>query len=234
VFARSLQAADHYIAISGSVAEALQTQLGIAADRITVVHHGVNPIFFSPRRTYTEAEKDIDLLFVSNIAHRKNILPLLKAVERLSRLGRPARLVIIGRILEEEPEVLRKLQDLLERGLVIMRSGLSEDELADTYARAKLFISSSLDEGFGMPALEAMATGTPVVLSAIPVYQEIAGDHAVFFDPLAPEDLFEAIDALLGDPDHRQRLAARNKHHSERFSWDQCAQRTFAVYERLL
>lgn len=234
VYERSLRAAHHYIAISTSVARALQSQLDIADDRITVVHHGVNPVFFRQQRVYTDAEKDIDLLFVSNILHRKNIMPLLEAVERLSRLGRPAKLTIVGRILEEEPPVLAKLQALQEQKLVEMRSGLSEDELADTYARARLFISCSLEEGFGMPALEAMATGLPVALSAIPVYREIAGDHAVFFNPRAGDDLFAVVDSLLGNAGRRQRIAERNRAYSQQFSWDRCAERTLAVYERLL
>lgn len=234
VYLQSLRAADHYIAISGSVARALQAQLDIPAERITVVHHGVNPLFFEQRRVYSEAEKDIDLLFVSNIMHRKNLAPLLATVERLSRLGRPARLVIIGRILEEEAPVLAQLEALRQRGLVELRSGLSEDELADTYARARVFISCSLEEGFGMPALEAMATGLPVALSAIPVYREIAGDHAVFFDPRSEDELFRVVDTLLGDAGRRQRIAAQNRAYSRQFSWDQCAERTLAVYERLL
>ena len=139
-----------------------------------------------------------------------------------------------GRILEEEPPVLAKLQALQEQGLVEMRSGLSEDELADTYARARLFISCSLEEGFGMPALEAMATGLPVALSAIPVYREIAGEHAVFFNPRAGDDLFAVVDSLLGNAERRRRIAERNRAYSQQFSWDQCAERTLAVYERLL
>jgi glycosyltransferase involved in cell wall biosynthesis len=233
LFLRGLRAADHYIAISGRVADALRERLSIADERISVIHHGINPLF-AAQPLAIDADKAIDILFVSNIAHRKNVMPLLCAVERLWADGRMVRLVIVGRVLEEEAPVLAKLRELEHSGALVLCSGLSEQELAQTYAKSRIFVSSSLAEGFGMPVLEAMATGLPLVLSDIPIYREIADGYATFFDPADDEALARQLAALLQDAPRRDAEALRNRRRSEQFSWRRCAEATMAVYERLV
>jgi glycosyltransferase involved in cell wall biosynthesis len=233
LFLRGLRAADHYIAISGRVADALRGHLGIADERISVIHHGINPLF-PAQPLPVDADKTIDILFVSNIAHRKNVMPLLRAVERLRAGGRMVRLVIVGRVLEEEAPVLDKLRELERSGALALCSGLSEQALAETYAKSRVFVSSSLAEGFGMPVLEAMATGLPLVLSDIPVYREIADGYATFFDPADDAALAQQLDALLRDAPRRGAEALRNRRRGDQFSWRQCAEATMAVYARLV
>jgi glycosyltransferase involved in cell wall biosynthesis len=99
---------------------------------------------------------------------------------------------------------------------------------------AAIFVVPSLVEGFGLPALEAMALGTPLIVSDTPALREVTGDAALAFDPFSDAALASAIATLLDDDGLRAELAARGRRRARAFEWSRCAEQTLAVYDRVL
>ena len=106
---------------------------------------------------------------------------------------------------------------------------IPREELMKLYARAQAFVYPSTFEGFGMPVLEAMAAGIPVACSDIPPLREVAGDAALFFDPLDETALAAALDRIMADDELRKRLAAGGPDHARPFTWQRTAEKTLAV-----
>jgi len=107
-------------------------------------------------------------------------------------------------------------------------------ELVDLYTGADLFVYPSLYEGFGIPMLEAMACGTPVLASSVTSLPEVGGDAALYFDPRSQSDLSSALLRLIHNPELRDALAEKGAHRARRFSWEKTASQTVAIYRKLL
>jgi glycosyltransferase involved in cell wall biosynthesis len=179
--------------------------LGISAEKIRVAHPGVDP-------TYTAAGDAADLggtylLTVATLEPRKNLETLL-AAHRI--LGGEPRLAVVG------AAGWGRRPDLSGQGIVPL-GYVSDEELARLYRGAAAFVYPSRFEGFGIPIVEAMASGVPVVSSAHPSMDEASGNAAVRADPDDPEALADAIRRALAD---RPALVARGVDHARRFSWD--------------
>ncbi len=116
------------------------------------------------------------------------------------------------------------------RSRIVNRERLSDAQLAAEYAGARCFIFPSLLEGFGLPILEAQANRCPLVCSDIPVFREVAGEAAIFFDPRLGESLARVV-AAASETEARHRLVEAGNENYRRFSWDRAAQQTLSVYE---
>jgi glycosyltransferase involved in cell wall biosynthesis len=103
------------------------------------------------------------------------------------------------------------------------------EELYSLYARARAFVYPSMFEGFGMPVLEAMAAGIPVACSDIPPLREVAGDAALYFDPLNEDAIASAIERVMTDASLRERLATAGRERARPFTWERCAEQTLKV-----
>lgn len=217
--------ADRIITVSGFTARQVETLLGIEPQRIRVVHHGVRrfPVYHLTR------EKVI--LNVGAIQARKNIGRLVKAFEAV-----PAdwRLVLAGSYGFGSEKILRTIQDSPTRDRVLITGYVSPAELARWYARASVFAFPSLDEGFGMPVLEAMTAGVPVISSNRSALSEVCGDAALLISPENSEELGGVLKRLTGDEDLRASLIARGKIRAAQFTWQKAAQETWAVYSELV
>jgi len=159
--------------------------LGVEEERVSVVPCGAD--LPEPSET-TETPTDY-LLTVATLEPRKN-LPRLVAAYRASGLSSQLDLVVVG----------RSAWGSRVPGDVTLLSGLSDQELADYYAGARAVILPSLYEGFGLPIIEALRFGTPVACSDIPVFHEVAGPHAVFFDPLSVDDIAYTLNVVANSP----------------------------------
>ncbi|TFD53390.1 glycosyltransferase family 1 protein [Cryobacterium sp. Hh11] len=171
------------------------------------------------------------LLAVGNRMPHKNFSTLLEALALLPEHARP-RLVITG---SHGDDPLTPLVDQL--GLqqwVSLRGWLTADELDALYAESALFVFPTLFEGFGLPVLEAMAHGCPVLCSDIPVLHEVAGNAAVYVDSHDAAQLAHVIGGLLGSPEELSRLAAAGLERATEFTWDRTAQQTLASFQRVL
>jgi len=110
---------------------------------------------------------------------------------------------------------------------------VTDDDLSDLYRGASLCVVPSLHEGFGLPVLEALACGTPLACSSIPVFEEVAGDAAAYFDPLDPGAIARVMTALLEDPARAATLRERGLARARAFTWSETARKTIEVYRRL-
>ena len=177
------------------------------------------------------AIEDDFLLFVGTLEPRKNLLTLLKALEQIVRKTslRP-QLVIAGGEgwLMDETFSFIKHSGIGDR--LRLTGYLDDDELCALYSTCRIFIYPSLYEGFGLPPLEAMACGAPVIAGRVPALQEVLGSAARLVDPLNVEALAGSMVELIENDEERRRLASNGPKHAAKFSWEETARRTLNVY----
>jgi glycosyltransferase involved in cell wall biosynthesis len=214
VVPRAARRADHVLAVSARTKRDALELYGLPEAKVTVAPHGVDPAFSA---TAGGRRGDGYLLFVGAIQARKD--PLV-AAEAARAVGLP--LVVAGP--EKEPALARELR---ARG-ADLRGWVGKDELAALYRGAAALVWPSRYEGFGLPVLEAMASGTPVVLSADPALREVAGDAAVYAES---GDFAAAVRRALAEGAER---AAAGIERARRFSWAETARRTADVYRKVL
>jgi glycosyltransferase involved in cell wall biosynthesis len=212
VVPRSARKADHVIAVSDRTKDDLIDLYDVQEERITVIPHGVDPAF-TPGGGDTEGY----LLFVGAVQRRKDPRAALEAAKELRM-----QLVIVG------PEKEATLASELRRLGADVRGYVEKSELAWLYRGAAALVVPSRYEGFGLPVLEAMASGTPVVAAPDPALVEVAGDAAVYADQ---GDLSGAILHAL---DRRRELREAGILRASRFTWAEAARRTVEVYRELL
>lgn len=173
------------------------------------------------------------LLSVSTLEPRKNYQRLLEAFAALRARGRDVRQVIVGRPGWLYGPIFERWRELKLEGAALFLSSVGDEDLAALYRQAELTVYPSIYEGFGLPALEALASGSPLACSGNSSLPEVTGDAGVFFDPWDVEDMTETIDALLLDPNRRHELAARGPIQAQKFSWFRAATETNALYHHV-
>ena len=226
---RAILAADKVICISEAVRSDVINMYGLPPGRVVAI-----PLAYGDRfRVLTREQIDPDfrvdkpfLLYVGRREHYKNFKRLLRAYAAWPRRKEIA-LLVVGDAWSQEEQ-----RQIHAEGLgphLIHRSGISDEELCALYNQAVAFVYPSLSEGFGIPLLEAMACGCPVVASRIPVFVEVAGDAPYYFDPLNEGELHAALEAACFSGKSRNRrddiLSA--------YSWDRNAQATLKIYQEL-
>jgi glycosyltransferase involved in cell wall biosynthesis len=212
---------DLIIAVSQFTALQVEQLLGVERSRIRVVHHGV--------RVPEGASKREDLvLSVGAIQRRKNIARLVKAFELLPdswRLALAGAADGFG-----AAEQLRSVEESPARSRIDVLGYVTTEQLEGLYRRAGIFAFPSLDEGFGMPILEAMAHGIPVLTSNCSAMPEVAGDAAVLVDPL---EIGDALARLALDESLRDELSLRGLERARAFTWESAVQKAWSVYDEL-
>jgi glycosyltransferase involved in cell wall biosynthesis len=217
--------ADAIIAVSAFTARQVVELLGVAPSRVHVVHHGVRRL-----PAPTMARENV-VLNVGAIQTRKNIAGLVEAFETLDDSWR---LVLAGSFGHGAESIQARIERSPARSRITVAGYVSAQELAQWYARASIFAFPSLDEGFGIPVLEAMAAGIPVVTSTSSALPEVAGNAALLVDPRDTGALAEALQRLAQDLDLRQDLVRLGVERVREFSWDRAVTKTWTVYEKLL
>lgn len=195
-------------------------------ERIVVIPHGVNPEFFTLDRSKTEPY----LLCVSTLHVHKNIERLVRAY---ASKPRAEKLVLAGLRGFRTPEIEALIAELGVGDRVTIPGWLPRAELMQLYARAHAFIYPSTFEGFGMPILEAMAAAIPVACSDIPVLREVAGEAALFFDPLEEGAIAAGLDRITADVELRSKLATAGPERARPFTWQKTAEKTLAALTKL-
>ncbi|MGD0666207.1 MAG: glycosyltransferase family 1 protein [Bryobacteraceae bacterium] len=217
--------ADAIITVSESTRRQVVALLGVPEARVRVVHHGAR------RLDFPSAPREPVILHVGALQARKNIVRLVEAFEALDESWR---LVLAGAAGFGAAEILERIARSPARSRISMPGYITPAELAGWYARATVFAFPSLDEGFGMPLLEAMAAGTPVVTSNRSALPEVAGDAALLVDPEDTAALASALRQLTGDAELRKELAHRGKARVQDFTWGKAVRETWDVYRDLL
>ena len=235
----SLAAADGILAISEFTRRSILDRFPVPEEKIAVAPLGLNPLLAvdvpsavleKTRRKYGLPERFI--LFVGAVERRKNLVNLLEALALVRRTGDPIELVLAGREGEASAEVGAAVERLGLGSAVRTLGYLPDTEVRDLYRLARLFVFPSLCEGFGLPLLEAMASGLPSAVSRAGALPEVGGDAAAYFDPEDPGDIARVIMELLGDESRRRELADKGRRRASDFSWAETARRTLAFYER--
>jgi glycosyltransferase involved in cell wall biosynthesis len=174
------------------------------------------------------------ILYVGSIAARKNLPRLLEAYARLRNWSSNWRLVIAGTRGWKSSPVYETVERLELAGCVHFTGYVEEEDLPALYNGADLFVFPSLYEGFGLPVLEAMACGAPVVTSNTSSLPEVAGDATLLADPEDVEAITEAMRRVLADRALAKELQAKGLERAEQFTWERTARETIAVYEKVL
>ena len=213
---------DKLIAVSEATRADLLHYYRVPEQRVTVIHHGVDPRFFSLNRSHTEPY----LLCVSTLHPHKNLERLIRA---FARRERPERLLLAGVRGFHAQTIEALILNLELKDRVEIKGWLPREELLHLYERAQAFIYPSTFEGFGMPVLEALAAGIPVACSNIPPIKEVAGDAALFFDPLDEEAIARAVDQILNDQPLRASLAKAGPERARPFTWRRTAEQTLQL-----
>lgn len=236
----TLARAQQVIAVSESTRDTIAEAFKCPLTKITVTPEAADERFFrpaEPERISRIAKKyGIEgeyVLTVGTLEPRKNLKTLLLAFAALRRKV-DEQLVVVGGhgwLFEETEQLLHKL-GLGDR--VVLTGYVPDDELPALYAGAKAFAFPSHYEGFGIPLLEAMASGTPVVTSNTSSMPEVGGTAALYFDPDDEKGMRLAIERVLGDEKLRERLVEAGHERAKQFSWERTAQKTLGVYYRAL
>jgi glycosyltransferase involved in cell wall biosynthesis len=238
-FARIRRQADMVIVPSAAAAEDVVRYLRVDRERIKVIPMGCDARFqpigdAAPaprlRRRYGLPERYI--LFVGTLEPRKNLKTLLQAFALLldEKPQDDPKLVVAGGKGWGHVGMLETTQALGLRDHVLFTGFVDDDDLPGLYRGASLFVYPSLYEGFGLPVLEAMACGVPVITSNRSSLPEVAGDAALLVDPSQPEALAAAMASILNDGELRQALRSKGLIRAQEFTWDAVAQKTLAVY----
>jgi glycosyltransferase involved in cell wall biosynthesis len=174
------------------------------------------------------------LLSVGALQPRKNLEAALRAFERLVRDGAEHRLVLAGGRGWSEAGLLRAAESSPAASRIVMTGRVADDDLIDLYRGADCFVFPSRYEGFGLPPLEAMACGAPVVCSDRTSLPEVVGDAALLVDPDDEQAIEGALAEVISSPQRRSELSARGRERAGLFTWSRCADLTCAAYERAL
>jgi glycosyltransferase involved in cell wall biosynthesis len=216
-----LNAADRIIAPSQDTADDLNALLHVPAGKIRVVPNGVDAHFFG-RPLSAPVETAPYVLFVGTPEPRKNLARLVSAMIILRERGFSEKLVVVG---------AGGWGDGIPAGPGIHTTGrVTDEELHTLYANATCLALPSLHEGFGLPALEAMAAGTPVVAGRSGALPEVTGGAAVLVDPQSATAIAEGIERAVAE---RATLVTRGRSRAKDFSWDRAAALTAEVYREL-
>lgn len=226
-------AADHVVTVSNFTAGEIERRLGVPRDRISICPIG------APDWTAREAEAEQGyVLFFGTLEPRKNVGALLDAFSALVA-ERPTlpRLVLAGRPAEGSAAWLERARTAPLAGHVELRGYVAPKDRRALIAGAQVLVMPSFMEGFGIPALEAMTLGVPVIVSNRGALPEVVGDAGLVFDPDDPEALRRALERVLDGSHLRRELSARGVERAKAYSWDRTAERTreawhLAVAER--
>jgi alpha-1,3-rhamnosyl/mannosyltransferase len=233
--------ADLVIVTSQAAVPEIVEHYRVSIDRIRVVPLGIDPGWFvrpapADIRAVLAARglSEGYFLSVGTLQPRKNYEALLRAYDRLPPSIRSDRqLVIVGKYGWGAEALRAELVERRRDGRCVWLDYEDDAALRALYAGAGAFVFPTWSEGFGLPALEALAAGLPVVASDLPVLREVVGDNAIFVDPDTPGALVEAMQAAAESAPAQARVEARRAQ-ARRFSWAACATQTAAVYRELL
>jgi glycosyltransferase involved in cell wall biosynthesis len=237
---RAFKVADHLVAVSEHSRQDVLQAYQVDVSRITAIHEPVNPLFC--RQRIGKDKKFLDqhslepgyILSVGALDRRKNLAGLLDAYSLLIRDGLAPPLVVVGGASGDGFDLAGELHARALGSQVRVLGRVSDEVLSALYSSAGLLAFPSLYEGFGLPVVEAMAAGAPVVTSRVSSLPEIAGDAAILVDPLKAEELAHAMRRLLDDEGLRQELVRKGRARVKMFSLESHGDHLAALYRRVL
>ncbi len=232
---KTAQRADCIVAVSAFTAGQVTDLLGVPRERIAVIHHGVEtpPALSDERKNALLARLGITRPFLLNVGavqKRKNILRIVRAFEMLDA---DLDMVFAGPEGYGADEIAARIAAGPARARIRRVGFVGPEARAALYAGAEALVFASLDEGFGLPVVEAFAAGLPVIASNSSALPEVAGDAALLVDPLETEAIAAAMRRIVHDSRLRDSLRDKGTARAARFTWQRAARETKAVYNEL-
>lgn len=231
------------ITVSQYEKERIISRMPVDEKKIEVIYNGINENHFRINTDQAERMKvrltyglpDKFILFLGNPSFRKNPTGVIEAYAMYSsKVSNPLPLVTPGLTQKYVMHALRQLNANYDPTLYLTPGYIKEEDLPMVYGLSEVFLFPSLSEGFGMPVVEAMACGTPVVTSKISSMPEIAGDAASLIDPFSPPTIAEALIEILSNEEKRLNMIEDGILNSKRFNWKNSAEKVLSIYERIL
>lgn len=235
----SAKVADAIIVPSRTVRDDVVAALGVPQSKLHVVYEAASPLYAPIAQedaVAVAARYGITppfVLSVGSLEPGKNRTRLIRAMRALRDEGVEATLAIVGQRAWRYTRDFRLIEELGLTDRIRYLGYVEQSDLPALYSAARAFAFPSLYEGFGLPVLEAMACGTPVLTSRVSATAEVASDAALLVDPLSTEEIGDALRRLLADADLRAELRQRGIERAHDFSWARAADETHAVYERV-
>jgi glycosyltransferase involved in cell wall biosynthesis len=233
--------ADRILTVSESSKRDILRFFSIDPDKIAVIYNAIDERFWTPPADTAMARvreryqlEDPFVLYVGNVKPHKNVERLVEAFARVvQQRSDKLKLLIIGDEISKFQTLRRAVHRHQLHGQVRFLGFVGEDTLSVLYRLAGVFVFPSLYEGFGLPPLEAMACGAPVITSNVSSLPEVVGDAALLVDPYNPDEIAEAIVRVLSDPSLAADLRARGLARAREFSWERSVERTLAIYREV-
>jgi glycosyltransferase involved in cell wall biosynthesis len=232
---RSLHQASKVIAVSDFTRNEVLNRISIAPERVVTIHEAADPAYSArPAEECASVRSRLEIpesyfLVVGTIEARKNLERLIGAYALLPRKDRP-HLVFAGGSGFHSERVLEAVEEHRLQDHVRFLGHVNDDDLPPLYTGARCLLFPSSYEGFGLPILEAMACGCPVITSESGSLAEVAGNAALLVDPIATESIADGMRTLIGEPTVRADLIAKGHTRVQQFSWRTAAEQTLAVY----
>ncbi len=233
--------AQHIIVPSQAVKDEIVEFYKIPANRVTVTYEAADDMVIPARIKHSERKATLErygisgkyIMYVGNVYPHKNIETLARAMSELNRKYG------VSLVLPSARSVfLQRTEDMMQRHgvreLVVLPGFVPDADLAVLYQSAAAYVFPSLAEGFGLPPLEAMMVGLPVVCSDIPVLREVCGSAARYFDPYSPDSLAKVVGKVVADESVQQAMRTAGYERVKMFSWSKMAEETMAVYRHSL
>jgi glycosyltransferase involved in cell wall biosynthesis len=235
-----VRVAAHIVTPTRTIREEILRQFFLSEESVSVIPLAPGPQFHKEASADAAVLEKYGLsqpyvLFVGTLEPRKNLVTLVQAFAALpSALRAETQLVLCGRRGWHTEELLAEIDRRRLRGKVQLIGHVCETDLPSLYRAATVFAYPSVYEGFGLPPLEAMASGVPVIASTASAVTEVLGDSAVLVPPEEPHAWRDALQNLLNSSSLRKDYVRRGLLHAQDFSWVQTAEQTYAVYEKVL
>src|SRR3990167_9094730 len=239
----SAEFADHIITISNSSKKDTVEQYGVKMDKITTTYPGYNKNIFYPIKNIMKIQNIIKkydikvpyIIFIGTIQPRKNLIRLMEAIKRIDNLN----LLVVGKAkgegkqgsMYQETLDAPKMLEIEER--VKFLGYVPKEDLNYLINGATAFILPSLWEGFGLPVVESMACGTPVLVSTVSSLPEVVGGAGLTFDPYSVDQIEQAIRTITTDKKLREKYSKLGLAQAKKFSWEKMAKEVLKVFERV-
>jgi glycosyltransferase involved in cell wall biosynthesis len=231
-----LQRADHLLSVSTFVKNDIAQTCGILPEKISAVYNGCRADFHPLSETEKKDVRDqfaggSDFFFYAGAIHpRKNVHRLIRAFDLFRKQNKSnAKLLLAGRFAWQTGEVLSAWEAAAYKEEILFLGYVREGDLPRLTASALASVYVSISEGFGLPLLEAMSSGTPVITSNISCLPEIAGDAAMLVDPFSEEDIAAALTSMIREKDFREQLIQKGSRRCKDFSWEGAAEQIYQI-----
>ena len=231
-YRHAIQKADIVISISQQTKQDLMEFLNVPEEKIKIIHQACHPSFYIETRAKLELPEHY-ILYVGALEERKNVMTLVQAFAHLKDII-PHKLLIVGKGEEYKQKIQREIINHSLNDRIFLFDQISSQELPAIYQKADLFVYPSFFEGWGIPNVEALISGVPVITSKGSCLHESAGPNSLYIDPYSFEDLAEKMKKILLNENLKQTMSSQGRIYAKQFHWSETSRKLMNLYQSLL